>query len=73
MGEPDPVRLGDEPEQGAVTVEGPGALGGGYFDRGLFVPVDQTTAGEAATVLVEYLDGSIAIPLDADDLDESVR
>ena len=73
VGEADPVRLGDEPEQGAVAVERPGPLGGGYLQGGLLVPKDEAALRRSVAVLVDDLDGLVAVPLDADHFGEPLR
>ena len=42
------------------------------IDSGLLIPVDQAAACSAITILVDDLDCSITVPLNADDLDKPI-
>ena len=66
--ETDPVRLGDEPKERAVTVEGPGTPGLDQLQGGLLVAVDEAIANRACGILERELRGLIAEPLALHDL-----
>jgi hypothetical protein len=73
MGEADPVRLGDEPQEGSVTIERPGAFGGGNLQGRLLVPEENAALRRPVAVFVDDLDSLVSIPLDADYPSKALR
>ena len=73
MGKSNPLRLGDESKERAVTIEAPGATGLDYLKARLVVAVEEIVGDAPGGVLVGEFDGVRAVPLDADDGDEPVR
>jgi hypothetical protein len=71
--EADAVRLGDETEEMAVTVEAPWAPLLGDLESRLVVPVQQLAAELPARVFVGQLQGFRAEPLHADDRHQGIR
>ena len=72
MGEADPLRLGDQAEQGAVTVEAPGSTELDDLETELVVTVQQLIGDLAGRRLVGQLERFGAEPLNADHRDEAV-
>ena len=66
--EADPVRLGDETKERAVTVEGPGAPGLDQLQGRFFIPVDEAVADGAGGVFEGELRRLVAEPLALHDL-----
>ena len=69
----DAVGLGDQPEQGAIAVEAPGAALLGDLQAWLVVAVEQFVGEPAGRCLVGQFQGLGAEPLDRDDRDQAVR
>jgi hypothetical protein len=65
VGQADPVGLGNQAEQGPVSVKAPGASGLDNLKARLVVPVQEDVAHAAGGVLVRELQGVRAEPLDA--------
>jgi len=72
VGEADAQRLGNQAEQFAVGVEGPGAAGGGDLERWLAVAEEQLAAQPALGIAVDQLEGGGAVPGHVDHGDEPV-
>ena len=73
MGEPDPLRLRDQPKKGAVPVEAPGPARLDDLEAVLIVPVEELVRDLAGCCLVGQLEGVGAEPLNGYDRDEPVR
>ena len=56
IGELDPVRLGDQPEEGAVSVEIPGSTGRHDLEQRLLIAIDELIADLSGGILVDQLD-----------------
>ena len=69
----DALRLGDQPEEGAVAVEAPGPALLDDLEARLVVAVEQLVGDLAGGRLVGQLERLGAEPLHADDRDEAVR
>ena len=72
MGEADPLRLGDQAEQHAVSVEAPGPPDLDDLEPGLVVAVQELIGDPAGRRLAGQLQGFRAEPLDADHRNEAV-
>ena len=72
MRKPDALRLGHEPEQGAVAVEAPRPPLGDDLEPVLVVAVEQLVGDRAGRCLVRQLDRLRAEPLHADDRHRAV-
>ena len=69
----DPLGFGDEAEESAVAIEGPGKSPLDYLQARLVVLVEKASADRARPRrLVRELDGGVPKPLDVDDLDRRV-
>ena len=71
--QPNPVGLGDEPEQRTVAVEAPGPALLDHLEARLIVPVQQLVGDTPAGVLVGELQRLRPVPLDAHHRGEGVR
>ncbi len=71
--EPNPLCLGDQPEEGPIAVEAPGATGLYQLQARLVVSGEKLAANPAIQCLISQFERVRSIPLGADNRDGAVR